>query len=487
VVLFSLLIYVNCHLYGIGGNMVFSSLVFLFRFLPVTIFLYMLAPNIRIKNIVLIAASLFFYAWGEPVWVTLLIFSSLVDYICGGLAGKYQNTKRGRLFVIISLVLNLGLLGFFKYGNFFVNNFNTLLSTQIPNTGIALPIGISFYTMQTISYTIDAYRGKVKVQKSFLNFLLFVSMFPQLVAGPIVRYEDIEDQLADRRTSLQDIYSGIIRFVPGLAKKTLIANYAGSLAVAFLDGDLLSRSAPQVWFGLLCFTFQIYFDFSGYSDMAIGLGRMFGFRFPENFRYPYVSQSITEFWRRWHMTLGSFFRDYVYIPLGGNRRLQYRNILIVWMLTGLWHGASWNFVIWGLYFAVILVMEKAFLLKVLQKVPAALRVLYSFFLVMFGFNFFYFEDFSRNLNALRVMFGFGGVAFTLVDAGRLLINNLPFIAVCVICAIPTKEYVLDKIRKQNLPEWALSVGAAVCIALVLTVSIAGIVSNSYNPFIYFRF
>ncbi len=467
--------------------MVFSSLVFLLRFLPITILLYMIAPNIRIKNIVLIVASLLFYAWGEPVWVILLIYSSLIDFVCGGLAGKYRDTAKGKLFMIISLVLNLSLLGLFKYGNFFIDNFNALFGVSIPNSGISLPIGISFYTMQTISYTIDAYRGKVKVQKSFLNFLLFVSMFPQLVAGPIVRYEDIEDQLADRRISLQDIYDGIMRFVLGLSKKTLIANYAGSLAVTFLDGDLMSLSAPYVWFGLLCFTFQIYFDFSGYSDMAIGLGRMFGFHFPENFNHPYTAQSITDFWRRWHMTLGTFFRDYVYIPLGGNRRLQYRNILIVWMLTGLWHGASWNFVFWGLYFAVILILEKRFLLKALEKVPKAIRIAYSFFLVMFGFNFFYFVDFRRNMEALQVMFGFAGAGFTGLDVWRLLINYLPFIALCVICAVPTKDYVLNKIRQRNLPEGVLAVGAAICMTLALALSMSGIVSNSYNPFIYFRF
>lgn len=467
--------------------MVFSSLVFLLRFLPVAILLYFLAPNIRIKNIVLIAASLFFYAWGEPVWVILLVYSSLIDFVCGGLAGKYQNTKKGRIFLMISLVLNLGLLAFFKYGNFFIDNVNSILGANIPDTGISLPIGISFYTMQTISYTIDAYRGKVKVQKSFVNFLLFVSMFPQLVAGPIVRYEDIEDQLAERGTTLQDIYGGIIRFVTGLAKKTLIANYAGSLAVVYLDGDLSAMSAPLVWFGLLCFTFQIYFDFSGYSDMAIGLGKIFGFRFPENFSHPYVSKSITDFWRRWHMTLGTFFRDYVYIPLGGNRRLQYRNIIIVWMLTGLWHGASWNFVIWGLYFAVILIIEKLFLLKALERVPKPVRIIYSFFLVMFGFNFFYFTDFTRNLQALGIMFGFGGAAFSISDVLRLIVNYLPFTAVCVIFSAPVKQLILAKIKALCHTEGLLTAGSAVIIALTLLLCMASIISNSYNPFIYFRF
>ncbi|HEX2945708.1 MAG TPA: MBOAT family O-acyltransferase [Clostridia bacterium] len=467
--------------------MVFSSLVFLARFLPITVILYVIAPNMKIKNLVLIAASLFFYAWGEPVWVILLILSTFTDFICGGLAGKYQNTKKGKAFLVISLVLNLGILALFKYGSFFVGNINWMLGLHIPDPGISLPIGISFYTMQTITYTIDAYRGKVKVQKSFADFLLFVSMFPQLVAGPIVRYEEIETQLAERKITIDNIYTGVTRFVLGLAKKTLIANYAGFLAAKFLDGDLLGQSSSEVWLGLLFYTFQIYFDFSGYSDMAIGLGSMFGFKFPENFNHPYISQSITEFWRRWHMTLSGFFRDYVYIPMGGNRRHQYRNILIVWMLTGFWHGASWNFVIWGLYFAVILAIEKKFMLKALEKVPRALRIAYSFLLVMFGFNFFYFVDPNRNLNALRVMFGFAGSAFSPVDMLKLFANYLPFIAVCVICAIPARSYLLEKAGNIKLPDWVRTAGVTVCMAAALVLSTASIVSNSYNPFIYFRF
>jgi len=476
-----------CH----GGSMVFSSLVFLLRFLPLTLLFYFFAPGIRAKNIVLVAASLIFYAWGEPVWVILLVISSITDYVCGGLAGKYRSTGMGKLFVIISLVLNLGLLGFFKYAGFFAENLNAVFGLHIPDPGIALPVGISFYTMQTISYTIDVYRGKAKVQKSFLNFLLFVSMFPQLVAGPIVRYTDIEGQLQERKTTLQGVYEGIVRFVTGMAKKTLIANYAGSLVVKYLDGDLLSMSAPEVWFGLLCYTFQIYFDFSGYSDMAIGLGKVFGFTFPENFDHPYVSQSITEFWRRWHITLGSFFRDYVYIPLGGNRRLQYRNIFIVWMLTGLWHGASWNFVIWGLYFAVILVIEKTFLLKAMQKVPKVLRIAYSFILVVFGFGFFYFEDTGRNIEALRVMFGLAGSVFSLTDVLLPAVSYLPFIAVCIICSIPAGSIVPDRIRDRikslQIPEGIRAAAFAACILAVFVLSAASIVSNSYNPFIYFRF
>ncbi len=467
--------------------MVFSSLVFLLRFLPITLLLYFLMPTMKAKNAVLIAASLIFYAWGEPVWVILLVYSSAIDYVCGGLAGKYQKTAKGRIYLIISLVMNFGLLAFFKYGNFFIDNINAIPGVDIPNTGISLPIGISFYTMQTVSYTIDAYRGNVKVQKSFFNFLLFVSMFPQLVAGPIVRYADIEDQLAERKVTLQGIYEGILRFVAGLAKKTLIANYAGALAVKFLDGDLLSQSTPSVWFGLLCYTFQIYFDFSGYSDMAIGLGKAFGFSFPENFNYPYISQSITDFWRRWHMTLGTFFRDYVYIPLGGNRRLQYRNILIVWMLTGLWHGASWNFVIWGLYFAVILVLEKTFMLKALKKVPRLVRTIYSFLLVVFGFNFFYFVDFGRNLEALRVMFGLAGTGFSIIEALQLAVNYLPFIAVCLVCAVPVKKFALKWLGRLKLSEGIRAAAVAVGVAIVFIISAASIVSNSYNPFIYFRF
>ena len=467
--------------------MVFSSLVFLLRFLPLTVLLYFLMPNMRAKNMVLIAASLIFYAWGEPVWVILLVYSSVIDYVCGGLAGKHNNTAKGRIFLILSLVLNLSLLAFFKYGNFFVDNLNAIPGISIPNTEISLPIGISFFTMQTISYTIDTYRGKAKVQKSFFNFLLFVSMFPQLVAGPIVRYTDIEGQLSERKITIQGVYEGVLRFVAGLAKKTLIANYAGSLALKFLEGDLLNQSTPSVWFGLLCYTFQIYFDFSGYSDMAIGLGKVFGFSFPENFNYPYIAQSITDFWRRWHMTLGTFFRDYVYIPLGGNRKYQYRNILIVWMLTGLWHGASWNFVIWGLYFALILVIEKTFLLKVLEKAPKPVRIAYSFILVVFGFNFFYFVDFSRNLQALQVMFGLAGNGISFTEALQLAVNYLPFIVVCVVCAAPVKKIVLERLGRLKLPEGIRTVALAVGVAIIFIISAASIVSNSYNPFFYFSF
>jgi alginate O-acetyltransferase complex protein AlgI len=467
--------------------MVFSSLVFLLKFLPVTIVLYLLAPNIKIKNIVLIIASLFFYAWGEPIWVILLVFSAVVDYICGGLAGKYQNSSRGKLYLITSLVLNIGILAIFKYGNFIVDNINWLLNTQITVAEISLPIGISFYTMQTISYTIDAYRGKVRVQKSFLSFLLYVSMFPQLVAGPIVRYEVLQDQLTNRRVTLEGMYAGVVRFSIGLAKKAILANYAGSLAIEFLNGDLASQSSLGIWFGLLCFTFQIYFDFSGYSDMAIGLGKMFGFNYPENFKHPYISQSITEFWRRWHISLSSFFRDYVYIPLGGNRRYQYRNLLIVWMLTGLWHGASWNFVIWGLYFALILSLEKKFLLRFLDKIPVFLRRVYAFVFVVFGFNFFYFEDFSRNIEALKVMFGFAGVSNNIVEFAQLVVNYSPFIAICFIFAAPTREYLTNKIKNLNLSPQFIAVGASICIAILVILSTTSIVSNSYNPFIYFRF
>lgn len=467
--------------------MVFSSLVFLVRFLPVTVLLYILAPNVKIKNIVLIAASLVFYAWGEPVWVILLVFSSIVDFICGGMAGKYSNSSKGRIYLVFSLIINFGLLAVFKYGDFIIANVSQLLNMSIPHARISLPIGISFYTMQTVTYTIDAYRGKVKVQKSYRDFLLFVSLFPQLVAGPIVRYEVMENQLSNHKSSVGDIYAGIVRFVTGLAKKTIIANYAGSLAVRYLDGNLSSQPAPLLWFGLLSYAFQIYYDFSGYSDMAIGLARMFGFHFPENFNHPYISQSITEFWRRWHISLGTFLRDYVYIPLGGNRRHQLFNIFFVWMLTGLWHGASWNFVLWGLYFAILLVLEKTFMLSVLKRVPRFIRAAYTFFLVVFGFNFFYFENFSRNIEALRVMFGLVGAAYTIADVAQVVINYLPFMALCFIFAAPVRGYILDRIKRLNLSPKFLAAGAAFSIAVSVILCAMSIVSNSYNPFIYFRF
>ena len=325
----------------------------MFAFLPANIICYFLSRNLKTKNIILIVFSLLFYAWGEPVCVALLIFSSFIGYIFAIAIDKSETKQQKKLYLIISLIINLGLLGIFKYAGFFVSNINYLLHVNLPVPQISLPIGISFYTFQIVSYVIDVYCNRVDSQKSFAKFLMYVSLYPQLIAGPIVRYIDIEREIDHREVSIVNISQGINRFIVGLAKKVIIANTAATLVSTFLDGKLATMGVLDAWFGLFMYTIQIYFDFSGYSDMAIGLGKIFGFTYCENFNYPYISKSATEFWRRWHMSLGSFFRDYVYIPLGGNRKRQLLNIFVVWFLTGFWHGASWNFIIWGLYFGTI--------------------------------------------------------------------------------------------------------------------------------------
>ena len=338
--------------------MVFSNLIFLCLFLPANILLYYLTRNPAWRNGVLIFFSLFFYAWGEPVWVTLLIFSATIDYFHGKICEKYTGRWQAKAALISSLVLNLGLLGVFKYSGMAVESLNALTGLSLPVPAFSLPIGISFYTFQTISYVVDVYRGQVRAQKSYWRFFMYVSMYPQLVAGPIVRYTDVAEQIDSRHTTREDFVKGISRFCAGLGKKVLIANLAGDFASQYLDGDLTSLTTAGAWFGILMFTLQIYFDFSGYSDMAIGLARLFGFHYMENFNYPYISQSVSEFWRRWHISLGSFFRDYVYIPLGGNRSHTFRNLLIVWFLTGLWHGASWNFIVWGLLNGIVIIISQ---------------------------------------------------------------------------------------------------------------------------------
>ena len=337
--------------------MVFSSLFFLFMFLPVVLLTQHFVPGVRLKNIVVLAASLFFYAWGEPKWIFVMLLVTLIDYLAGRIIDRKRGTKAAKTALILSIVLTLSTLIIFKYLNFFTENIFSLFGSDF-KTNIALPIGISFYTFQAMSYVIDVYREDVKCQNNYAKLLLYVSMFPQLIAGPIVRYSDIEKEIEVRTVTFDKISYGITRFVIGLFKKAVFANFLGETATMFLDGDLSQVSAVQGWFGIIAYFFQIYFDFSGYSDMAIGLGRIMGFSFPENFRYPYISKSITEFWRRWHITLSSFFRDYIYIPLGGNRKRHLLNMFVVWALTGFWHGASWNFLLWGLYYFVLLVLEK---------------------------------------------------------------------------------------------------------------------------------
>ncbi|MCL2083824.1 MAG: MBOAT family protein [Oscillospiraceae bacterium] len=470
--------------------MVFSSLEFLYIFLPCCLMLYFAMPGLKAKNHMLTVLSLLFYAWGEPVWVCLLVFSAFTDYVCGRMAGKYRGAWGAKAALIASIVINLGLLCTFKYMNFFLENIGLLLRTGMPSVGLTMPIGISFYTFQTLSYTIDVYRGKVPVQRSFASFLLFVSLFPQLIAGPILRYSEIAEQIENRRCTFGGMASGLARFMAGLGKKVLIANFAGRTADLILGGDLYAMTALDAWIGMLCFTFQIYFDFSGYSDMAIGLGRIFGFRYGENFRYPYISRSITEFWRRWHISLGSFFRDYVYIPMGGNRRLHVRNILAVWLLTGLWHGASWNFVLWGLYYGVLLVIEK-FALKG-RRVPAAPALLVTFFLTVMGWVLFYFTDLTRAGATYMAMFGIGHDAVSRTALVRLM-NNLPLLALAAVAATPLPAGMAGYLRGLGLnisPPRAGAVRAgltAAAAAALLGLSTVALVGDSYNPFLYFRF
>ena len=373
--------------------MVFSSIVFLFRFLPLFFLLYYLVPE-RMKNLILFLGSLIFYAWGEPVYVLLMLFSTVVDYVHGRLLERLRGKRGAKLVLLSSVVINLGVLCFFKYADFLIGSVNAVLGTKVPLLSLGLPIGISFYTFQTMSYTIDVYRGQAKVQRNLLDFGVYVAMFPQLIAGPIVKYRDVEKSMHHRSITLPDVSEGLKRFCMGLGKKVLLANNIGELWAFVSAMDLRRISMLTAWLGIVAFGFQIYFDFSGYSDMAIGLGRMLGFRFPENFNYPYISASVTEFWRRWHISLGSWFREYVYFPLGGSRRglpKQLLNILVVWMLTGIWHGAGWNFLLWGLWFAFALMLEKLFLGRLLAWLPKGIGILYTLLVALAGWVLFALE------------------------------------------------------------------------------------------------
>lgn len=469
--------------------MVFSSMTFLFLFLPIVLTLYFLSPTIKIKNGVLLVFSLFFYAWGEPVWIILMITTGMVDFVNGRMIGKYRGTQKSKAFLLSSLIINLSFLSLFKYGDFILSNINALFQIHLPMTNISLPIGISFYTFQSLSYTIDVYRGKVDVQKSFPDYLLYVSLFPQLIAGPIVRYADVASMLKDRKVTLDGFAYGCTRFLAGLGKKVLIANYAGEVAGKLLMGGMAGLTVTEAWFGILMYAFQIYFDFSGYSDMAIGLGHMFGFTFLENFNYPYISRSITEFWRRWHMSLSTFFRDYVYIPLGGNRHNQFRNILVVWFLTGLWHGASWNFIFWGMYFGVLLIMEKYLLLKVLNKIPAFFSWAYAFFFVLLGWVLFYYTDVSKMGGLLEIMFGFSGNP--LVNSGALeLIRSKSLLLITATVASTPVIKGVRKLLKVNGEGDANPMATAATVlfnVLMLYFCLVSLMGTTFNPFLYFRF
>lgn len=459
--------------------MVFSSLIFLYLFLPLCILLYFLMPSLKGKNAVLTVLSLLFYAWGEPVWVSLMLFSALLDYVCGRTIGRWRGQWQAKAAVICSLAGNLGLLATFKYMRFFLDNVGLLIGRDILGWEFALPIGISFYTFQTLSYTLDVYRNKTEVQRNFGRFLLFVSLFPQLIAGPILRYSDLAAQLSDRRSTLSGFSDGITRFCCGLGKKVLIANTCGAIADRLLGGDLNRLSGAEGWFGLLMFAFQIYFDFSGYSDMAIGLGRMFGFRYGENFRHPYAARSITDFWRRWHISLSSFFRDYVYIPLGGNRKHQLWNLFVVWSLTGLWHGASWNFVLWGLYYFVLLALEKFIIKNALSKIPALLSWFYAFFFACLGWALFYFTDLGKLGKMFAVLFG--GAKFWTATTMSLVVSNLPLLILAAAASAPLWGN-LGRRLQTRFPVLTIPYNLA-----MLGLCTFSLVKDSYNPFLYFRF
>ncbi len=467
--------------------MVFSSMSFILLFLPIVLLLYYLAGSLRWKNAVLLCASLIFYAWGEPVCVLAMLFSTAVNYVCAKAIAASDDTRRRKTALFLGVGVSLGLLFYFKYFSFALSNIAALFSLKIAVPEIRLPIGISFYTFQVLTYTVDVYRGKAPLQKSFARLLLYVSCFPQLIAGPIVQYADVAAQLSERKTSLADFNEGFERFVVGLAKKVLLANLCGAAVEALPGGG--ASSLAGAWYHAFLYTLQIYFDFSAYSDMAIGLGRTLGFRYKENFNYPYVSLSATEFWRRWHISLGSFFRDYVYIPLGGNRRGAARtalNLLIVWALTGLWHGAAWNFVLWGLYFGVLLVLERFALKGVIEKTPKAIRWVITFLVAVVGWAIFYETDLAALGGTLRALFGLAGVPILDESARKVIAQYSLFPFVAFAFSLPIVP-ALGKALRGKWGERPAAILRASFTALLFALSLVFLVGQSYNPFIYFRF
>lgn len=470
--------------------MIFSSIFFLFVFLPVTLILYYAVPW-NAKNLILLLTSLVFYAWGEPVYVFLMLFSIVFNYLSGIEMQIYQNLRqkaKKRICFWVTVVVNLGILGFFKYYGFLIDNLNAILPFQIPYRALALPIGISFYTFQTLSYIVDVYKGNVPVQTNLITFGAYVTMFPQLIAGPIVRYSDVEEQLRKRKLTTYKFGQGAAWFIRGLGKKVLLANNIGAtfdIIAAMVPGD---RSMLTAWVGALAYTMQIYFDFSGYSDMAIGLGKMFGFEFVRNFDYPYISESVTDFWRRWHISLGTWFREYVYIPLGGNRvsvAKHVRNIMVVWMLTGFWHGAAWNFMFWGLYYGVLLLLEKYFLADILKTLPGFARRLITFIIVVFGWVLFFSPTLSSALIYIGNMFAIGGAGIVDKMGWYYLKTNIILLLICFIVSTPLPW---NMFQQSGLQKGTLApVKVWVTYGLILIISVAYLVNATYNPFLYFRF
>ncbi len=466
--------------------MVFSTLTFLFAFFPIICLMYYANPNRTYRNTVLLAFSLLFYSWGEPKFIILMLAASFVAYVGGLLIHRFETLgrqKMKRTAFIVTTALLVANLFIFKYLNFTVDNMNSLFGTSIQIGKIVLPIGISFYTFQILSYVIDLYRKEITLQKNYFYLTLYVTFFPQLIAGPIVRYQTVEEEIHTRKETLDGFVRGLRRFIIGLAKKVIIANQVGAIATLIYNGDISAYGTQFYWLAALAYTLQIYFDFSGYSDMAIGLGRMFGFHFLENFDYPYIASSVTEFWRRWHISLSTWFRDYIYIPLGGNRVKKAKwllNILIVWALTGLWHGAEWNFIAWGLYYAVLLILEKLFLQKLLKKLPKILSWFYTMVIVLIGWVIFNLTDPAAILQALSQMFRF---RFTELSAAVIanadIVYALIYVPLGLICMLPWKK----KVDISKLPEWLIN---AACLIL-FAICVIFIIGSTYNPFIYFRF
>ena len=480
--------------------MVFSTSIFLYLFLPATLIIYYLAPK-KGKNLIILLSGLLFYSWGEPIYVIVMLISTMIDYSAGLIMNHFEGRKvPRRICLIVSIVMNLGLLGIFKYSGFIAENINAIAGTQVIDInnmnffGIEylpmnmLPIGISFFTFQSMSYTIDLYLGNVKVQKNPISFAAFVTLFPQIVAGPIVRYDDVAKELEDRSITIDLIYDGIIKFIIGLSKKVLIANSIGALWTSVKAMDIANVSVVSSWLGILAFTFQIYFDFSGYSDMAVGLGKMMGFNFPKNFDYPYLSKSVSEFWRRWHITLGAWFKSYVYIPLGGNRKGMARtifNLAVTWFLTGVWHGASWNFILWGTLYGVVIILEKLFLGKILNKIPDVFGHIYTMLLVILGWVLFDTADLPTAGAYIARMFGAGGGTF--IDSTamyQIATYGITFI-ICIIGCTNLPKLAVEAIKKKSAA--VVNYSGIIVLTGMFTICAAYLVDQTYNPFLYFNF
>ena len=463
--------------------MLFTSISFLYYFLPIVIILYFIVPK-KFKNFILFLSSIFFYFCGEPIYTFLMIGEIFIAYV----GAMYLEKHRKKSIIVSLLAIHIGALGLFKYSDFTINNINQIFGSKIPLLKLALPIGISFYTFQIISYVVDVYRGKVKAQKSFLKLATYVSLFPQLIAGPIVRYETIEKELDNRTSNFENFAYGVRRFVIGLGKKVLIANMLGELCDVFSTTN--EKSILFYWIFAISYSLQIYFDFSAYSDMAIGLGRMFGFHFLENFNYPYISKSISEFWRRWHMSLSSWFRDYVYIPLGGNRKgtiILVRNIFIVWALTGIWHGANWTFVIWGLMYGIMLIIEKLFLTKHLEKMPSILQRIYVLFTVMISFIIFNANSIGEAWNNIIGLFGANGESLINASTVYYLKSYLVVLVIAIIGSTPLLKNIIEKLKTKTNANKIINLLEPIAMASILIIVTAYLVDNSYNPFLYFRF